>query len=423
MPFKSEKQRKFMFANEPEIAKKWAKEYNQGGVASMFRKKLEDGDLSPEIISQIESMAATGVDASTISTLVGVSEEQVNNVLSSGNTSEVMPVEGEEMVETAEVTEEADPLLNLFQQNDSLNNDQSMTTLFNTAENPVNANMTGQPVGIMAAKGGRIGFRGGGQDAGKDSDFGSENYGGNNNNNNNNNNDNSGPVYSPHTDTPEQIAGQKTIDIQRDIDRRNEEKYDDSLDQFYGVKRSQTKQTIAKEKYNTVKKDLQDRFKNNLGKKAVSSFVAGKLTFGITDVLGSLKTAYDLDVNKKEYESILNEVIAEYEAAGIPAFTPHTDTLIQIANQELIDINPIRDKDEEGEPDGIQPYIAPVTLEVDENYAQGENLDYNMQSALDKIRANQARRSGAVATGNIQDNEIMMANRGGLAGLFRVKNQ
>jgi hypothetical protein len=46
-----------------------------------------------------------------------------------------------------------------------------------------------------------------------------------------------------------------------------------------------------------------------------------------------------------------------------------------------------------------------------------------MRSALDKIRANQARRNGSVATGNIQDNQIMMANRGGLAGLFRVKNQ
>jgi len=117
---------------------------NQGGVASMFRKKLEDGDLSPEIISQIESMAATGADASTISALVGVSEEQVNNVLMSGSTSEVMPVEGEEMVETAEVTEEADPLLNLFQQNDSLNNDQAITTLFAQQE----------PQGIMASKGG-----------------------------------------------------------------------------------------------------------------------------------------------------------------------------------------------------------------------------------------------------------------------------
>ena len=112
------------------------------GIKNLFRKKLEDGDLSPEIISQIESMAATGADASTISALVGVSEEQVNNVLMSGSTSEVMPVEGEEMVETAEVVE--DPMLNLFQQNNSLNNDQAITTLFAQQE----------PQGIMAAKGG-----------------------------------------------------------------------------------------------------------------------------------------------------------------------------------------------------------------------------------------------------------------------------
>ena len=31
MPFKSEKQRKFMHANHPEIAKRWEKEYKEGG--------------------------------------------------------------------------------------------------------------------------------------------------------------------------------------------------------------------------------------------------------------------------------------------------------------------------------------------------------------------------------------------------------
>ena len=31
MPFKSEKQRKWMHANEPEMAKEWEKEYQQGG--------------------------------------------------------------------------------------------------------------------------------------------------------------------------------------------------------------------------------------------------------------------------------------------------------------------------------------------------------------------------------------------------------
>jgi len=32
MPFKSEKQRKWMHTNEPEMAKKWEKEAQQGGV-------------------------------------------------------------------------------------------------------------------------------------------------------------------------------------------------------------------------------------------------------------------------------------------------------------------------------------------------------------------------------------------------------
>ena len=32
MPFKSEKQRRYMFANEEPIAKKWDKEYRSGGM-------------------------------------------------------------------------------------------------------------------------------------------------------------------------------------------------------------------------------------------------------------------------------------------------------------------------------------------------------------------------------------------------------
>ena len=31
MPFKSEKQKKFLFANKPKLAKRWAKEYTKGG--------------------------------------------------------------------------------------------------------------------------------------------------------------------------------------------------------------------------------------------------------------------------------------------------------------------------------------------------------------------------------------------------------
>ena len=42
MPFQSEEQRKYLWANEPEIAKRWEKYpkgYNTGGVSHLFRSK------------------------------------------------------------------------------------------------------------------------------------------------------------------------------------------------------------------------------------------------------------------------------------------------------------------------------------------------------------------------------------------------
>ena len=38
MPFKSEKQRKYLFANEPKIAKRWAKDYKHGGFITVTPK-------------------------------------------------------------------------------------------------------------------------------------------------------------------------------------------------------------------------------------------------------------------------------------------------------------------------------------------------------------------------------------------------
>ena len=131
-------------------------------------------------------------------------------------------------------------------------------------------------------------------------------------------------------------------------------------------------------------------------------------------------TGYQLDKNKKEYETTITEAIDTYKDLGIPDFTPHTDTPIQTLEQELIDINKERDEDDDkGEKDG--PVINPITLEVEEQYAEGEPM--NLKSALEKIRQNQAVRSGLVERGIVQDNELMLANKGGLAGLFRVKNQ
>jgi len=44
MPFQSEKQRKYLHANHPEIAKRWEKEYATGGISNLFKLK-EGGNI------------------------------------------------------------------------------------------------------------------------------------------------------------------------------------------------------------------------------------------------------------------------------------------------------------------------------------------------------------------------------------------
>ena len=39
MPFKSEKQRKYLHANHPEIAQRWEKNYTKGGAVGKNKKK------------------------------------------------------------------------------------------------------------------------------------------------------------------------------------------------------------------------------------------------------------------------------------------------------------------------------------------------------------------------------------------------
>ena len=410
MPFQSEKQRRFLHANHPKIAERWERDYANGGISNHFRKKLAEGD--DPFYEAWKKVYETNPDAAAMN-------ENHNEYLeryeleTSVETSDA-PLE--ETEETTEVVEEtADPLLNLFQPSDALASDQAMTTLFTEQ----------QPEGIMAARGGRIAFQGGGADAGTTS-F-SESY------DKAHGNPKGTTKGNPALDKMEKEgqdaadATNRAIEIRADIKDREDEKYDDPFDKYSYTpagrkKRTQLKVQIAKEKYNKTKTEIEDKIKSNLKKKAIGSLIAGKLSFGISDVFGAMYSGYQLDKAKKEYETTINEAIGEYKDLGVPDFSPHTDTPIQTLEQELIDINTKPDTDDtKPEPDG--PEVKPITLEVDEQYAQGEDLDFNMMSALEKIRQNQAIRSGLVSRGIIKDNEIMAANKGGLAGLFRVKNQ
>ena len=480
MPFKSEKQRRYLFANEPEVAKKFAKDYNMGGVASMFRKKLEDGDLSPEIISQIESMAATGADASTISSLVGVSEEQVNNVLMSGSTSQMMPVEGEEMVETTEVVE--DPMLNLFSQNDSLKNDQAMTTLFAEQE----------PQGIMAASNGGFAMQGGVRNYLGETDtvsevpikwksapdhpetelayitkkekdlllkkdlhnsldgspnkgpeglislngggYGSENagtggsdgFGGGNDNDNSNDYTGSdfGFVASQPTTTAEfneePTADPDALDMQDyltdyvNVNEQKQKEFDeantpDNFKQKIKIQKelqykNNIKNVIKDIKDNpTIEKRIADKMVNYVVEKVALSNPFTAIAYGLAKVFGWSPS----DMVKTD---ISGNVIGKNTVTG--------PDLGFFQGDEYNDFWKGGPNEDEG-----GDVVNPITGEVNEDFATG-NIDYSMMSALDKIRANQARRSGLVESEIIQDNnQIMTANKGGLAGLFRVKNQ
>jgi len=54
MPFKSEKQKKFLFANKPDIAKKWAEKYKDGGItikkSNPIAKDLRTSKYKPRIV-------------------------------------------------------------------------------------------------------------------------------------------------------------------------------------------------------------------------------------------------------------------------------------------------------------------------------------------------------------------------------------
>ena len=43
MPFQSEKQRRFLHANHPEIAKRWERDYANGGISNHFRRRFFKG--------------------------------------------------------------------------------------------------------------------------------------------------------------------------------------------------------------------------------------------------------------------------------------------------------------------------------------------------------------------------------------------
>ena len=54
MPFQSEKQRRYLHANHPEIAKRWEKEYAYGGLLSLGNESIVDTTEEGNDISLVD---------------------------------------------------------------------------------------------------------------------------------------------------------------------------------------------------------------------------------------------------------------------------------------------------------------------------------------------------------------------------------
>ena len=111
MPFQSEKQRRYLHANHPEIAKRWERDYANGGISNHFRKKFDVGseDSYQQLLDDWDAGfikdALPGEDFTTYY-------------------NRIMKVENDTGTEDIE-------LLNLLSENqDPLNLSQGVTTLF-----------------------------------------------------------------------------------------------------------------------------------------------------------------------------------------------------------------------------------------------------------------------------------------------------
>jgi hypothetical protein len=165
------------------------------------------------------------------------------------------------------------------------------------------------------------------------------------------------------------------------------------------------------------KKDWNEHNKRNswIEKKQLGKELFDAFKFGIGPI-SLIRFGLAQNKKKKAEKEHLQQMIDDMKAAGDTAFSPHTDTTLQLAEQLMIDLNTPK-KGEEHEPDGTQ--VVPVHEEIQEY----EQMAWDPMSYLDKIRAKQAQRASLVEKGIIQNNQTMTLNSGGLANLFRVKNQ
>ena len=139
---------------------------------------------------------------------------------------------------------------------------------------------------------------------------------------------------------------------------------------------------------------------------------------------------YKTNKAKQEFISDIQKTIANFTELGLPTHSPHTDTDIQILNQEILDLTQkTNDDDDTGDdgPSSLPPQLGgPSTEEmaIDYDFMGWMRANQARKKAYDeKIEREKVARADNPIVGTTEMDIIALGNSGGLANLFRVKNQ
>ena len=353
MPFQSEKQRRFLHANHPEIAKRWEKEYAHGGIL--------DINESEEIISD---------DGNDIELTDYNAAFDDPNDLSTG-------------VKT------------LFQAKDG--------------GTPRRRYFTGAYGGGGADSGGPPGGGDKGMHSAPSSDrqpgFETSNTRTTTTSPKGDGDDARETYIQTQYTSPEAIENKRRRDLKR-------------------IALQTYKPTAKKEKIEFVTQTLEKNLSKYLDPTTKQKVKSWMQIIGFV-LNPTLSGAWGIGKSQYQKQKAYKDALAELSALGLYGGVPGKEH--PLAAQVSLSLNKMKNwnkDDDTGGPDGPPSILNPVTLEVSEDYAQG---DYGYpNSDLDRIRAGQAKR--AMINPDWQQQPGLaygqqLFNSGGLANLFRVKNQ
>jgi len=177
-------------------------------------------------------------------------------------------------------------------------------------------------------------------------------------------------------------------------------------------------------------KDLTWEQRRRLAKDRYEDFKTAKGFMAIASgPLGWLSAADAIQKAEKRKKETINELKTDIKTLtdlGYPTHHHTVDTLIQSLNQEILDMTQPKDQKDTG---GDGPPEIPVTIPVVMDEMADATGQIDMFDAWGNIKQKQALRASLFAdedqakVGEWVGDQRLLVNSGGLANLFRVKNQ